>query len=70
MTVAAATTFFFEIGASPWQQLVPLVLGGLFAAPLGGFVAQRVPARVLMSAVGILIVSLAVWQLAYGPTPH
>ena len=56
MTVAAATTFFVEIGISPWQQLVPLVLGGLFAAPLGGWVAQRMPAWALMAAVGALIV--------------
>jgi uncharacterized membrane protein YfcA len=64
VTVAAATTFLLELGASSVQQLVPLVLGGLFAAPLGGWVAKRVPARGLMFAVGVLIVALAMWQLA------
>ena len=64
VTVAAATTFLLELGASSVQQLVPLVLGGLFAAPFGGWVAKRVPARGLMFAVGALIVALAVWQLA------
>jgi uncharacterized protein len=63
VTVAAATTFFVELGLSPWQQLVPLVLGALFAAPLGGYVAHRMPARPLMMLVGALIVALAVWQL-------
>jgi len=32
--VASATTFFVELGASPLQQLVPLVIGGLLAAPV------------------------------------
>jgi uncharacterized protein len=64
VTVAAATTFLVELGASSVQQLVPLVLGGLFAAPFGGWVAKRLPARGLMFAVGVLIVVLALWQLA------
>jgi len=64
VTIAAATTFLVELGASSLQQLVPLVLGGLFAAPFGGWVAKRMPAQTLMFAVGALIVALAVWQLA------
>jgi uncharacterized protein len=64
VTVAAATTFFVELGASPLQSLVPLVMGGLCAAPLGGWMVKRIPARVLMIMVGILIVLLSLWQLA------
>ena len=40
VTVASATTFFVELGASPLQQLVPLVIGGLLAAPVGGWAVQ------------------------------
>ena len=57
VTVAAATTFFVELGASPWQHLVPLILGGVLAAPVGGWAVKRVPARGLMVAVGVLIAS-------------
>ena len=64
VTAAAATTFFIELGASPLQHLLPLVLGGLIAAPLGGWAVKRVPAYLLMRAVGALIVLLSVWQLA------
>jgi uncharacterized membrane protein YfcA len=63
VTVASATTFFVELGASPLQHLVPLVLGGLLAAPLGGWAVQRISARLLMTAVGILIVGLSLFQL-------
>ena len=64
VTVASATTFFVELGASPMQHLIPLVLGGLLAAPLGGWAVQRISGRVLMTAVGTLIVLLSLFQLA------
>jgi uncharacterized membrane protein YfcA len=63
VTIAAAATFFVELGTSSLQMLVPLALGGIFAAPFGGWLAKRLPARVLMSAVGLTIVALALWQL-------
>jgi uncharacterized membrane protein YfcA len=64
VTVTAATTFFVALGASPLRELVPLALGGLLAAPLGGWVVKRVPARALMTVVGLLVVALAAWQIA------
>ena len=63
VTVAAATTFFVELGASPLEHLVPLVLGGVLAAPFGGWAVKHVPARALMVAVGALIVTLSLFQL-------
>src|SRR5215468_6958735 len=64
VTVAAAATFFAELGASPLEHLVPLILGGVLAAPFGGWAVKHVPARGLMVAVGILIVMLSTFQLA------
>ena len=64
VTIAAATTFFVELGASPWKELLALIVGGLLAAPLGGFAVKRMPARVLMVAVGCLVIALSAWQIA------
>jgi len=63
VTLASATTFFVELGASPWQHLAPLLLGGLLAAPVGGWAVKRISARALMTAVGLLIVLLSLFQL-------
>jgi len=63
VTVAAATTFFTELGSSSLEHLIPLVLGAVLAAPFGGWVVKRVPARGLMTAVGVLIVILSIVQL-------
>jgi uncharacterized protein len=63
VTTAAATTFFVELGASPWQELLALVIGGLIAAPLGGWAVKQIPPRALMVAVGCLIIALSAWQI-------
>jgi uncharacterized membrane protein YfcA len=63
VTVAAATTFLAELGAVPLDHFIPLVLGGVLAAPLGGWIVKRLPARGLMTAVGCLIVLVSVFQL-------
>jgi uncharacterized membrane protein YfcA len=64
VTVAAATTFFVELGMAPWKDLVALVVGGVIAAPFGGWAVKRMPARMLMALVGLLVVALALHQLA------
>ena len=64
VTVAAATTFFVELGAAPLQHLLPIIIGGVLAAPLGGWAVKKVSARALMTAVGCLIIALSAFQLA------
>ena len=56
VTVAAATTFFVELGASPWKELLALIAGGMLAAPLGGWMVKHVPRARLMVAVGCLVI--------------
>jgi len=63
VTVAAATTFFAEIGAVPLDHFLPLVIGGVLAAPLGGWLVKHIPAQKLMMAVGLLIVVVSIFQL-------
>jgi uncharacterized membrane protein YfcA len=64
VTVAAATTFFVELGVSPWRELVALVIGGMLAAPLGGWAVKHIPPRALMITVGCLVIALSAWQIA------
>jgi hypothetical protein len=39
------------------------MLGGVLAAPLGGWADKNVTARAMMMGVGTLIVLLSIWQL-------
>ena len=45
------------------DHLLPLVLGGVLAAPFGGWLVKKVPAQKLMTAVGLLIVAVSIFQL-------
>jgi uncharacterized membrane protein YfcA len=64
VTVAVATTFFVELGAAHVEHITALVVGGLLAAPLGGYVVRYVRPHVLMAFVGLLVSSIALFQLA------
>ena len=63
MTTAAATTFFVALGAAPLYELAALVLGGIIAAPFGGWAVRHISPRFLMAMVGVLVLLLAAWQL-------
>lgn len=62
VTTAAATTFFVELGVAPFYDLAALVVGGLLAAPLGGWMVKKVNPRLLMTFVGALVIVLSLWQ--------
>jgi uncharacterized protein len=63
VTTAAATTFFITLGAAPLYELAALILGGIIAAPFGGWLVKHIAPRHLMAMVGVLVLLLAVWQL-------
>lgn len=58
VAVAASIGFIIGlgIGALDWQILLPLMLGGMLAAPLGAWIAHRLPMRVMGVAVGGMII--------------
>jgi uncharacterized protein len=48
--------------ASALASLAGLVIGGVIAAPLAGYVTKIAPARLLLGAAAILVISLSIWQ--------
>ena len=63
VTIAIATTFFIELGASHLEHIVALVIGGCAAAPFGAIVVRRVNHHALMALVGILVSLISLFQL-------
>lgn len=60
VTLAESVTFLLSMSfAEYWRIIVGLLVGGAVAAPLAARVTQKVPAKLLMVAVGILICLLA-----------
>jgi uncharacterized protein len=70
--VALAASFGFLLALSfaeiPWQVVGALLLGGIVAAPLAAYVVRILPARVLGTAVGgiILITNMRTFMGAIG----
>lgn len=56
VTVASAVTFFLVLGASHWQVILGLIIGGLIAAPFAARMAGKLPVKTMFILVGILIV--------------
>ncbi|MBN8607539.1 MAG: sulfite exporter TauE/SafE family protein [Caulobacterales bacterium] len=72
VTVAISATFIWTIVTGRLtlegglthglSALVGLVLGGLVAAPLAGYVTKIAPARLLLAAAAALVIGLSIWQ--------
>jgi hypothetical protein len=43
-------------------SLAGLIIGGLIAAPLAGYVTKIAPARLLLGAAALLVMALSIWQ--------
>ncbi len=61
---ASAATFFTVLGLTHLHIVLPLIVGGMIAAPFGGYLARVIPARILMMMIGGLILCLSGWQIA------
>ena len=56
LALAISTAFLLTLGVSAFgTAAVGLLIGGVAAAPLGGYVAKRVPARPMLIMVGIVL---------------
>jgi uncharacterized membrane protein YfcA len=66
ITVTISATFIATLGLEQFTRAtVGLLIGGIAAAPLGGFVAKKVPADRLLVLVGIVLVvtsAYGVWR--------
>lgn len=72
VTVAISATFIWTLMtgrfvlegglASGAAALAGLILGGLMAAPLAGYITKIAPARLLLALAAVLVVGLSIWQ--------
>lgn len=64
LTLAVSATFIFTIGLEAFTLVTGgLLIGGLLAAPLGGYIAKRVPAKKLLLMVGIVLTATSLFSL-------
>lgn len=59
VTLTEAITFFAFIKLVHLKVILGLIIGGVAAAPLAAFTCKKLPARLLMVVVGVLIILLS-----------
>lgn len=60
VTIVISATFILTLGWSELRSAAGLIVGGVLAAPLGGFLVSRVPTRPLMVGVGLIIIATSI----------
>jgi uncharacterized protein len=64
LTFAVSLTFILTIGLEAFTLVTGgLLIGGLLAAPLAGYIAKRVPAKTLLLLVGIVLTATSLFSL-------
>ena len=64
VTFAQSVTFLLTLGMlSTWKIIIGLLAGGVLAAPLAAVATRKLPHRLLMGMVGVLIIALSVRTL-------
>lgn len=63
LTMVGGAVFAILGGFTHWTVIAGLIVGGLFAAPFAAWLCSRLPARVLLIIVGVLISSLSTFNL-------
>ena len=64
LSITISATFLVSLGAGAFTPaMAGLLIGGLAAAPLGGFAAKRIPPRGLLVMVGIVLTLTSAWGI-------
>lgn len=68
LTMTISATFLFHIGSQGftpdfWHPVLGLLIGGVVAAPFGAMFAKRMPTRLLLSMVGVVLTATSAFSL-------
>ena len=56
VAIFSTGVFLALLGMQGWQPLLGLIIGGIFAAPLGAYIVRIVKPKVLMFTIGVVII--------------
>jgi uncharacterized membrane protein YfcA len=58
VTLTESIVFIVTIGLTNWKIILGLLIGGAIAAPLGAMLTSKLPTKLIMISVGVLIIFL------------
>ncbi len=63
VTLTELIVFILTLGLMNWKMIVGLLVGGVIAAPVAAYLTNKLPTRLLMGLVGLLISFLSIRTL-------
>lgn len=68
LTLTISATFLFHVGRQGftpefWHPVLGLLIGGVVAAPFGAMFAKRMPVRLLLALVGVVLTATSAFSL-------
>jgi uncharacterized membrane protein YfcA len=63
VTLAISVTFLLTIGLEQWRLVLGLLIGGVIAAPLAALLVRHVRERLVLYAVGLLVLATSGFQI-------
>jgi uncharacterized membrane protein YfcA len=64
LTLAVSVTFIAHLGLEAFTIVTGgLIVGGLLAAPFGGYIVKRIPAKTLLLMVGVVLTATSLFSL-------
>ena len=65
IALSSSLTFVTIIGLTHWTIITGLIIGGVIAAPIGAYLANKIPAKTIMILVGIVVIILSLKRLLF-----
>jgi hypothetical protein len=62
---ASSVTFITMIGLSHWTIIAGLIIGGVVAAPIAAYFANKIPIRTMMILVGIVVIVVSLKRMFF-----
>ena len=65
VSLASSITFFTMIGLTHWSIIAGLILGGVIAAPIAAYLANKIPTKTIMILVGLVVIIVSLKRLFF-----
>jgi hypothetical protein len=65
ITLASSLTFVAIIGLTHWAIILGLIIGGVIAAPIAAYLANKMPAKTIMILVAIVVIITSLKRLFF-----
>jgi siroheme synthase-like protein len=65
IALSSSLTFITIIGLTHWAIIAGLIIGGVIAAPIAAYLANKLPTKTIMILVGIIVIILSLKRLFF-----